>query len=288
MLTLVESISLAGDRAKQNDDQCGARGACAWVIDGATDLHDAPITDYASDASWIASHLNGSLHEGLGVYEIRGADEDVLRGQLSLASESAASDFKNVYFGTEEDRSRLPTAAMLMVSEVEARRIVGIDLGDCRCFALDDAGASFSRGGLDRAADKESEAAAEAAKRGGGGPLLRDARTIMWLRQQRAVHNTPGGYWVFGLQPECADHARAWTLELIRPAYLLLCTDGFSALVDRYGAYDPGGLVRTALSEGLQELGRQLRQIEAADAGGASHPRWKRSDDATAMLLRLT
>jgi hypothetical protein len=69
---------------------------------------------------------------------------------------------------------------------------------------------------------------------------------------------------------------------------VLLCTDGFSALVDRYDAYDAAGLVKAALDKGLQELGRELRAIETADAGGAKHPRFKPSDDATAMLLRLT
>ena len=54
MLTFIEAISLAGDRAKQNDDACGFARDRAWVIDGATDLHDAPLTGAASDAGWIA------------------------------------------------------------------------------------------------------------------------------------------------------------------------------------------------------------------------------------------
>jgi hypothetical protein len=31
-----------------------------------------------------------------------------------------------------------------------------------------------------------------------------------------------------------------------------------------------------------------LRAIETADASGSLHPRFKQSDDATAILLRLT
>ena len=58
MLTFIEAISLAGDRAKQNDDACGFTGNRAWVIDGATDMHDAPLTGVASDASWIAHFAN--------------------------------------------------------------------------------------------------------------------------------------------------------------------------------------------------------------------------------------
>ena len=62
MFTLVETISLAGDRAKQNDDACGFAGARAWVIDGATDLHDTPLTGWASDVSWLAQAANAHLH----------------------------------------------------------------------------------------------------------------------------------------------------------------------------------------------------------------------------------
>jgi hypothetical protein len=35
-------------------------------------------------------------------------------------------------------------------------------------------------------------------------------------------------------------------------------------------------------------LGRELRALETADAAAARFPRFKQSDDATAILLRLT
>jgi hypothetical protein len=35
-------------------------------------------------------------------------------------------------------------------------------------------------------------------------------------------------------------------------------------------------------------LGEELRAIEAGDSGGDKFPRFKKSDDATALLLRLT
>ena len=52
MLTFIEAISLAGDRAKQNDDACGFVADRAWVIDGATDMHNAPLTG-AADAAVV-------------------------------------------------------------------------------------------------------------------------------------------------------------------------------------------------------------------------------------------
>jgi len=43
-----------------------------------------------------------------------------------------------------------------------------------------------------------------------------------------------------------------------------------------------------AQEKGLAALGEELRAIEAGDSGGDKFPRFKKSDDATALLLRLT
>lgn len=285
MLTLVESISLAGDRAKQNDDACGYAHDTAWVIDGATDLHGEPFGPEASDAAWLAHVLDTALHNWAspnsgGEASLRGRVREIVDGLIApwWAQEIAP--------GRALGRWMLPTASLLMAAD-HAGTLQGLDLGDCRCYALDAKGEVFKAGGHD--SDEEERAAADAVKRVGGGSLLRDAQTLDLLRAKRAEHNLSGGaYWVVGLQPECIDHARAWTLQLARPAHVLLCTDGFSALVDKYRVYDAASLVRATLDKGLQELGRELREIETADAGGAKHPRFKPSDDATAMLLRLT
>ncbi|HRK64799.1 MAG TPA: protein phosphatase 2C domain-containing protein [Terricaulis sp.] len=285
MLTLVESLSLAGDRGKQNDDACGARTPFAWVIDGATDLHSAPESAFASDAAWLATLLNKRLYDGL--HHPSGLLEEDFRRVLAFSSRSIEKDWS--YKRQDQvPRWKSPTASVLIAADAGGEGLHGLDLGDCRCFALGADGAAHAIGGPKDAAADEQRAAALAGRGADPAALLRDAGTLELLRAKRALHNTPDGYWVFGLQPECADHARYWRLNLARPAHILLMTDGFSALVDRYHVYDAAGLVRAALASGLQELGRELRAIEAADAAGAKHPRFKPSDDATAILLRLT
>lgn len=283
MLTLIEAISLAGDRKKQNDDACGKAHDLAWVIDGATDLHDAPLSPESSDAAWLAQALNQALNS----YAYPGiGSAERLRATLRQVAEDLISPTWREEIAKDRTVARwqLPTASVFIAGEHEGQ-LSGLSLGDCRCFVLDANGVGHAVGGA--TSDDEAHAAADAAKRASG-PLLRDAQTLDMLRGKRAQHNQPGGYWVFGLQPECAEHARAWSLTPSRPAHILLCTDGFSALVDRYAAYDSAGLVRVALDKGLQELGRELRAIETTDASGAKHPRFKPSDDATAVLLRLT
>jgi hypothetical protein len=276
MLTFVEAISLAGDRAKQNDDTLGFQQKSAWVIDGATDLSETPLTKAASDASWVAQVANTSLNAWT---------YGDLREAIRTASETAANAFSYLTRGHNVERWQLPTASVLMITENERGVIEGIDLGDCRVFALDSDGVQVT-GGHDGIDDEVRLAAAqpEADK-----PLLKRKAAIETLRANRAAINQEGGrFWTFGLHPACADHARTWTLTLKRPAHVLLMTDGFAALTDRYGVYEPAALVKAAIARGLQELGRELRAIELADAAGSRHPRFKQSDDATAILLRLS
>jgi hypothetical protein len=278
MFTLIEAISLAGDRAKQNDDVAGVSGRRAWVIDGATDLHAEPLSGRASDASWIA--------QAAGAYFAsadESGDEEQLRRIIRAASVAARAQFEALTSGPVE-RWKSPIASVLIVNETELG-VTGLDLGDCRLFALGADGNAHALGGRDDAADEEAAAAAR--QTDSHLPLMQRSDTLERLRRGRARLNQENSEWTFCLDPACADHARAWSLTLKRPAHMLLMTDGFAALADRYGRYDPVGLVGAALEQGLQELGRELRAIETADAATTQHPRFKASDDATALLLRL-
>ncbi len=276
MLTFVEAISLAGDRAKQNDDALGFAGGCAWVIDGATDLDDAPLSGAASDASWVAHRANAYLHAQSG-----GGD---LRKLVEGASAEARAAFLRRAGGAPTERWKWPVASLLLCAEQDDQ-LAGLHLGDCRLLALGADGVLLEGGAAPEHAQAEARLAAQQSD--GDKGLLDRTQTIAMLRAMRARLNMEGGAWTFSLDPACAQHAAMWTLKLHRPAHILLASDGFTALCDRYGAYDSVGLVRAAMGKGLQELGRELRAIELADAGGALHPRFKRSDDATALLMRL-
>lgn len=277
MLTFVEAISLAGDRAKQNDDALGFARGCAWVLDGATDLDASPLSGAKSDASWIAHHANAFLHG-----EANAAIE--LTTLVRAASVAAREAFQRIA-GAAPKKWKSPIASLLMCRERDGG-VEGLHLGDCRLFALSADGRAFEGGPAPKHADQETALAA--AQTDADKPLLARTQTIALLRQLRAELNEPGAAWTFCLDPRCADHAKTWRVDVAAPAHLLLCTDGFAALADRYRAYTGVNLVRAALDKGLQALGQELRAIEAADAGGAKHPRFKASDDATALLLRLT
>ena len=70
-------------------------------------------------------------------------------------------------------------------------------------------------------------------------------------------------------------------------ARLLIASDGFLALVSDYDAYDAAGLMRAIAAKGLAALGEELRAIEEGDVLGEKFARFKKSDDSTALLVRV-
>ena len=107
------------------------------------------------------------------------------------------------------------------------------------------------------------------------------------LRRARNLVNSERGGWLFGPQPIAAEHASHRQLMAPKGSLVLLATDGFLALVSDYRRYDAEALVAAAGSRGLSRLGEELREIETTDADGVRYPRFKTSDDATAVLLRI-
>jgi hypothetical protein len=277
VLTVLDVASVAGDRAKQNDDAVGAAGPWAWVIDGATDLYDPPHMPAASDAAWIAHGLNGFLHAMAANHE-DGATLLAAGAQALMAQFRPRGDLPAGW--------GRPAASVALVRETPDGCVLW-DLGDCRLFAVDGTGAVFSAGGPQEAAARETEKVRALVGENAAKPLDR-ADVIDALRASHATRNTPGGWWVFGPDPACAAYARRHVLSLARPAHLLLATDGFSALADRYEVFDAASLVEAGRDQGLAGLVQTLRGIEDADAAGSRHPRFKKSDDATALLLRLS
>ena len=77
------------------------------------------------------------------------------------------------------------------------------------------------------------------------------------------------------------------TFALTGPVCGLAMSDGFSALELKYTRYSAEALLRAAVQKGLAPLAAELRHIEEVeDPAGLAYPRFKRSDDATAVLFR--
>lgn len=274
---VVDTCSLPGSPKRPNEDAFGTTGPFAWVIDGATGLGDFECLDGPSDAAWLAATASAILAARIE------AGETGLVALLDGTIDDLARRFEREQVRPPEGRHQRPTASIL-IARFDAHGIDVAELGDCCLFAQAGGGDVLTIG---------SDRAGRAAERDAARRMIAHRATLetpevrRLMREGRARHNTPGGYWVLGLDREAAAHARLRRLDIGAPVQVLLATDGFAALVEDYRLYDAPGLLAAAASGGLAALADELRALEQVeDPDCLSFPRFKPSDDATALLVR--
>jgi len=305
---LLDQLTLPGDPAKANEDFLAQGAGAALVIDGATPLGDS-LMPGPSDAAWIAQFGTRRLMAHLG-------QGDGARKALRDALADAQKSFEALRRHPPEEMWQTPCASMMLAvatdidqppprarsaqeGEVavagprarESRRGLEIEFlwyGDCAALVKQGDGPVTVVGEtLDKRAAEAGRARAVAQEKNlSPAAGLRRPEFIGTLRAARNRINS-GTYWLFSPDVRAASHVSRRTIKAVPGAVLLLATDGFLALASDYGAYGTDGLMAAALSKGLAALGEELRAIEAGDIGGDKFPRFKTSDDATALLLRL-
>jgi len=248
-------------------------------MDGATSLGE-PLLPGESDAAWIAHFGARRL-----MAHIRDGEAPVEALRFALAD--AKKSFEALRRREPEEIWELPFASMALAVEAPG----GLDFlwfGDCAGLLrhvdgrLDVLGHSFV------AKAREARGAANAASELKRVPVSEGSLSpyLPLLRRERNRMNS-GKRWAFSPFPEAAEHVQKAKVQADKGALLLLASDGFLALVSDYRAYDAKSLFAAALKKGLAPLGDELRAIEGGDPEGRKFPRFKKCDDATAVLLKL-
>jgi hypothetical protein len=278
---LVDSLSLPGAPEKPNEDAFAHRPNFAVVFDGATPLSESLLPG-PSDAQWIArfganrlaAHAEGRV----------GTPRDWLR----KAAADASASFRALRRRAPEAPHQNPLASLMGVAVVGSG-LEALWFGDCALIAKNSAGRVRLIGDTVARRDAERARVRKMAGAAGRSPTAAGLRAefLPALRAARDHVNSPRGGWLFAPDPACAEHAHSQALKAAAGDLLLLATDGFLTLISDYERYDPKGLIEAAEADGLERLGRELRRIERADPDGKNYPRFKKSDDATAILLRI-
>jgi hypothetical protein len=276
----VESLSLPGDPSKPNDDAYAHRAHAAVVMDGATGLGES-LMPGPSDAAWVArfgaNRLMAHSEEGLNPHDA-----------VAAALRDAENSFVNLRRRVPIETYEMPFSSMMFVSQTAA----GFDalwFGDC-AILVERPGdnVEFVGDALKKKARERQRVAALAATLGENAAStgVRDA-FLPALRAARNTVNTERGGWLFGPDARAAEHVASARVFAPSGTIMLLVSDGFLALAGDYERYDTTTLMNAARAEGLKSLGDELREVEAGDPDGKRFPRFKKSDDATALLLKI-
>ncbi len=288
-LEILDSLSLPADPAKANEDAFGHGGHAAVVIDGATPLGEG-VMPGPSDAAWLAQFGARRLMAHL-------ADGGGARKALRAALGDAQKSFEALRRHPPEAMWQMPCASMMLAVDAgpptsEGRRGAELEFlwfGDCAALIKQgDAPVTMVGDNFDKRA-AEGRRAQALAKEKNLSPAagLSRAEFIGPLRSSRNRINS-GNDWLFSPDAKAASHVSRRVMKVAPGASLLLVTDGFLALASDYGAHSADSLMAAAMSKGLASLGAALRAIEEDDSGGDRFPRFKKSDDATAILLKVS
>jgi hypothetical protein len=282
-MKLLDSISFPGSKlgggmkTGTGDDRYAFDEAAGWacVVDGATDV--GPVRIFAaaeSDAARYAEiFAETSVRHPADAREIPQAWFARLLPRLRAAIEREVKmPLKDVPLAS------YPTAAATWVRHRKGR-LEGATLGDSIAIVKSPNGTVTVFGEAGKAAEEQGRAKTVMA-------MTREEQ-LKWLQDVRALHNTAHGYWVFGVQPEAADHIVHQSCDAPAGTKALVMTDGFYRLVSPYGRYTDEGLMDAVVARGLGPLMRELREMEALPEDDAKIGRFKTSDDATALMVEV-
>lgn len=268
---LLQSLSLCGDLSVPNDDRAGSTAQRAWVIDGATDLGPPGLLGEQGGAAWLAANADAAFATVAGPTLADACAQMCARVEARYTAEA-----RRAPEGTWE----LPRASFAAI-QIDGERIDLAWASDCSVLHATATGTTWRTPVPSRA----RESAQAAALAPGIGAVKLGTEAVL---QDRRLSRSRAGQRVLSIDAAATmailSHV---SFDVSVGDELLLMTDGMVALVDSYGCHDSDSLFAAVRAHGLAALGAELRAIEQEDAACLRFPRFKVSDDATALWLRI-
>lgn len=268
---VLQCVSLNARPYQSNEDRVGATSKCAWVIDGATDLGKPGLLGRRGGASWLATEA----HFALTSFSFEDCDQTCRNLFHHLSSR-----FEVAQKRAPVAKWELPTAAFALAQLGNGKLEVAW-AADCTIIKLEKGSHTFLTTPIETETERQE---AEALGPGIGAAKVRSLEVLDDRRSKRMEAHYKA------LSPRIMDSEKS-TSQVSFPIssgdIILLMTDGFSAIFDRYGLYSYDQALSVVMDTGLIGLASELRKEENRDARCLDHPRFKLSDDASALLVKV-
>jgi len=262
-----------------NEDVAGINEYGAWLLDGATGLSGAKLTDEKSDARWYTkwwnSYLSNHLKDNIPIAKI-----------IANGISQVLIDFHEAIGNKLCSELDYPSSSIIALKWHE-NTIEYFSLGDSPLIIQ-------KSDSLEEITDKIvpvlDEKVFDAIKQ-----AIEEHNITSWeakkivqpmLKKHRMMLNTKEGYWILGFDTKAVSKAYQGILSINEPTKILMASDGFSAFVDKYHAVEKKDFISQVENNGLVLIYNQIRYIENLDSDGIKYPRYKKSDDSSAIFFQ--
>ena len=264
MLKILQSLSLAG--GEKNIDLIRATDECILLLDGST-----PLIKSNYDASRFTLDFADTFFERVAKGE-----------RIPSAINTALSDvYKLFKRETADDNTAMYPSACLLVAYISEGRLHIINIGDTTALIVMADGSvktvtcgdvrHFDRGIIARAMQIKQERGIDVCN------IMELPEIRQMLMDNRSKMNTPDGYRILAFDMTDVDESEVLCFDPRDIKRVVLHSDGF----DGYAAE------LTVPDADLSKIYASLRKKEKADARLNLDPRFKISDDASAVIFTV-
>ena len=266
--------------AKYNEDIVGVSPFGAWVLDGATGLNNKNLVSDKSDANWYVNWWNKNLHQNINK-EI--ALKEIIADGIKL--------IRDEYYGiVNKDRiEKLDTpSSSISIIKFYSDKIEYFLLGDCALHFKQEEKVKIIKDRtlcyLDKLVYDEMENL----------PNLKElsyeeikSSVMKTIISNRLKKNTKDGYWILDFDKEAIDNSINGFIYIKDNIKLMLTSDGFSCISDRYNEIEEQELLNNVEESGVGNIYNKLRKIEEDDYLTTRFPRFKINDDSSCVYLDI-
>ena len=264
-----------------NEDICGNTQKCSWVIDGALPLSKAKFTDDVSDVVWMGKWWNTYLAEHLENME-KTIQEIMEEGIESL--NEAFSKYADINELSKIDRA----SASIGIVRINGETVESFVLGDTEVSILykdkeidtliDERIEFFDRQVIDMIYNNKER----------GNKIIFNGYTdeeVEVLRSNRMKMNSKEGYYALEHDIKAARHGIYKECQANEVESILIMSDGYSAVYNKYGCLSLRQLFDVCKAKVLKEDLQIIRDEESHDREFNNQRRLRQHDDATEVHI---
>lgn len=266
--------------AKYNEDIIGFTPNGLWVLDGATGLNNKNLVSNESDAKWYVKWWNEYLYNNINKNK---SLKEILKQGIREIEIEYTSNLKNIHISKLDK----PSSSACIV-KLHKNKIEYLILGDCALHTKVEEKVSVLKDKnlciLDNQVYKEMESLKDLSKLTHEEIKQNVMQTII---NNRLKKNTKDGYWILEFEEEAIDNAIYGTINTSKNISIMLTSDGYSCISDRYKLIEEERLIEEVSIQGVGNIYNKLREFEEEEFSVNKYPRFKVKDDSSCIYVDI-